>query len=128
MEEKRKALRVNVWIKCNYIHKIIKEEKRGEAVILNLSSKGCMMLTKEFLRPGKKLKIDIRAPLERLGLEAEVVDAKPEWYVTDEGKEMYFATRLKFVNTSLEQTKLIIKYVYKCRADLHQARFKKMGL
>lgn len=128
MEEKRASLRLNVLIECKYTHEILKKGKSGEAVILNLSGNGCMMLTKEFLKSGKKVRIDISSPLELLELNAEVVSSKAEWYITDRGKEMYFTTRVKFTNTSPDQKRLIIKYIYKCQADLRKARFKKLGL
>jgi len=128
MEEKRLFFRLTDRIICTYKYKILKREKKGEAIILELSSGGLMMVCREFLKAGKTLEIDIGPPLGPFKVEAEIVGCKLEWYVTDRKKDMFFTTRATFKNLSSSKRTQIINYIYKCKAERRKARLKRLGL
>lgn len=113
---------------CSYRYKIVNKDKKGKATILELSSKGLIMITKEFLRPGKTLEIDIEPPLGPLTLSADVGHSKLEWYIDDKQKDMFFTTHLVFKNISIKKRTYVISYIYKCKNERRKARYRKPGL
>ena len=127
-KDKKILFTLNDCLSCDYKYKIINKEKEGKATILELSSKGLMMVAKEFLRPGKILEVDIAPPLGPLKLSAEVMHSKLEWYVTDKQKDMYFTTHLSFKNISIKKRTHIISYIYQCKDERRKARYRRLGL
>ena len=125
-QEKRTSFRLNDCLECTYAHIVRKKEVKNKAIVLDLSSHGLMMITREFLKSGKEVKVVINVPPKSLSLCAKVIDSKIQWYVTDQGKDMYFSTRLAFEKTSASQRDQIIKYVYKCKGERRKAKMKKM--
>jgi|GEM_PF-2262094 len=127
MEEKRLFFRLSDRLNCKYKYKILKEVKDGEATILDLSSGGLMMVSKEFLKPKRILELDIEPPLGPLKVTAEVLDSKLDWYVTDQHKKMYFTIHIRFKNLSISKKTHIINYIYECKAQRRKARLKRLG-
>lgn len=122
------VFKIDDCFKCKYRYKIVHREKETEATVLEISSQGFIMITKEFLRPKRILEVDIPEPLGPLRLTAEVKDAKFEWYISDKHKDMYFTTEVIFKNLSLKKRRQIITYIYKCKEERRKARLKRLGL
>jgi len=126
MGEKRITFRINDRLNCAYSYKIIKNIRSVKATILNLSSMGLMMITKEFLKPKKELEITVGEPLGPLALNAEVLSSKLEWYVTDKSKDMFFTTHIVFKNVTSAKRAQIIQYIYNCKSQRRKARLKRL--
>ena len=112
MGEKRIVFRISDCLNCGYSYKIIKNVRSAKAAILNLSSMGLMMITKEFLKPKKELEITIGKPLGPLTLTAEVLSSKLGRYVTDKNKDMFLPhTLLLKIFLLLKGFKLFSVYI-----------------
>ena len=122
MGEKRIVFRISDCLNCGYSYKIIKNVRSAKATILNLSSMGLMMITKEFLKPKKELEITIGKPLGPLTLTAEVLSSKLDWYVTDKNKDMFFTTHVAFKNISSAKRIQVVQCIYSCKAERRRAR------
>jgi len=113
-------------INCTYYYRIVKNIRNGKATILVLSNTGVIMITKDFLKPKREVRIVIDKPLGPLELTVEVLSSKPEWYFTDKNKDMFFTVRTVFKNISSAEKARVIKYIYDCKVERHKARTRRM--
>jgi len=129
-EEKDTKLyfKVTERMRCQYKYKLARKERSNEAIVLEFSSTGLIMVVKEYLKPKKALELVIPPPVGPLCLAGEVVSSKMEWYVDDNHKDMYFTTLISFKNISIKNRTYIIQYIYKCKEERRKARIKRLGL
>ena len=128
MKEKKVAFKLVDFLECAYTYSISTKEKEGKAPMFEISTQGITIAAKEFIKKTKIVNIHIPAPLGPLDLIAEVESNKLEWYVTDEGKDMRFTTKLIFKDLPATTRTHIIKYVYRCRKERRDALLKRLGL
>lgn len=128
MAEKRIFSRLSDKLSCKYKYPLPKGERAGDAIVLDLSSGGLKMLSQKFLKAGGVLEGSIEFTSGNIKFEGEVIDSKPEWYVTDKGKELYCTSRIKFKEISLEDKHKIIQYVHKCKEERRKAQIAKKEL
>jgi len=124
-EESRAFFRLEDCVLCRYEYPFIKEIKKGEATVLDISGGGMKMVSKEFLKSGRTLNLEICLQSGPVKLAGEVIRSQMEWYVTDKGKETFCTVNVKFDDSCYNEKKKIIRYVHVCRTERNQAMSKK---
>lgn len=92
----------------------------------DLSAGGIKVYLNHKLSIGEKMQLTIGIPKskEPIKTEAEVVSSELIGVVGDKGEEMLYATRFKFGKTSLAAKNAITAYVFECRKESLDAKYK----
>lgn len=124
-EPKRLFLRIEECLTCTFVYDLFGEAKQGSGIILDIGGGGLRMITKDMLRHGAVIDINIAAPLGPLVVKGEIVGAVLENYVTDKQRDMFYTTRVRFKDTPLDTIKSVISYVHKCHKERREAKYRK---
>jgi hypothetical protein len=124
-EPKRLFLRIEECLTCDFDYDFFGEAKRGSGIILDLGGGGLRMITKEMIKKGAVIDINIAPPMGPLEVKGEILGSALENYVTDKQRDMFYTTRVRFKNTPLPAINAIIAYVHKCHKERREARYRK---
>jgi hypothetical protein len=88
-QDRRQISRVTTRLNCEFVY----EEKRYDAVIINLSLKGAFLSSK-FLPPnGGAIKITLVSPSTKKNILLDGIVVRGNWIVSDHGKSGMFGIR-----------------------------------
>ncbi|MBU4305368.1 MAG: PilZ domain-containing protein [Candidatus Omnitrophica bacterium] len=124
MQAKRVYMRIEDFVDVEFtstksgVTTIIKTKSR------DISAGGIKVYLNTRLAPGLKMHVNITLPgkITVIHAEAEAVKSDLIGVVGDEGKELLYETRFKFVNMDVEAKKMITQYVYDCRKKAYAAK------
>ena len=127
MGKSRSFFRLSGLFECQYSYLIGDLKKEAKAFILDISAGGALMASKEFIRHGKNIEIYLSKSPGPFIIKAQVLKSERHWYVSDTSKETYWTNNLRFIDIPSETRAQIIQYIYKCKADINQAKLKHLA-